>query len=69
MKKDANAILAAMMAAAMLDDEPEPTTTVDIRTKSKELGEMLYQSFLGFMDAGFNEEQAIRLTAAIARRN
>lgn len=62
-----NDVLAAMLAAAMLNgienDKKKPTSdeTVDFRKQAKEIGETLMQAYLGYMDAGFNEKQAFQL--------
>lgn len=74
MKNDrkANEFLAAMLAATMLNNEQTPTQikeeVMDTRKGSKELGDTLYQSMLGFMDAGFTIEQAFELVVTTMRR-
>ena len=61
--KETNEILAAILAAAMLDgkqtkENDEPT---DFRATAKEIGEKLKEAQLGYMDAGFTEDQAFQL--------
>lgn len=56
-------ILAALLAAAMLDGKQtkkndEPT---DFRATAKEIGTQLKEAQLGYMDAGFTEDQAFEL--------
>ena len=52
-----NAILAAMILGGA---EKKKT----IRETAKNLGKELFETHLGFVDAGFTEEQSIRLVAA-----
>lgn len=62
-------ILAAMLAAAMLDGEQKTKTEeTDFRKKSEDIGNTLYQSYLGFKDAGFTDEQAFQLVLMIGGR-
>ena len=53
-------ILSAILAAAMLESKKKETET-DFRALAKELGEKLKEAQLGYMDAGFTEEQAFEL--------
>lgn len=65
-------ILTALLAAAAISGEGEAkpkVTEKNIREKSAELGEVMRESMLGFVDAGFTEEQAFQLVLAIKRRN
>lgn len=38
-----------------------------IRKKSEDLGNLMYQSYLGFKDAGFTDEQAFQLVLTVKR--
>lgn len=56
-------ILNAFLAAAILDSkkkEKEETET-DFRAAAKEIGKKLKEAQLGYIDAGFTEEQAFEL--------
>lgn len=53
-------ILAAVLAAAMLDGKQTKETT-DFRATAKEVGKSLKEAQLGYMDAGFTEDQAFEL--------
>lgn len=53
-------ILAAILAAAMADSKPK-TTNTDFRAAAKEIGTSLKEAQLGYMDAGFTEDQAFEL--------
>lgn len=65
-------IMSAILAAALLSGDekktPEPEEEKDLRTKAKELGEMMYQTYLGFKDAGFTDDQAFQITLTIKKR-
>lgn len=72
-KKNTNKdILAAILAAAMLGNEQTAEKTeeeaADTRKQSKILGDTMYQSMLGFMDAGFTIEQAFELVKVVGGR-
>ena len=56
-----NAILAAMIMGGA--EEQKQKTKIP-RETAKKLGEELFQVHLGFVDAGFTEEQSIKLVAA-----
>lgn len=67
--KNANELLAAILTASMLGDEQESKTEeTDFRKKSEDIGNTLYQSYLGFKDAGFTDEQAFQLVLMIGGR-
>ena len=53
-------ILKAFIAAAMLDEKKREEET-DFRKLAKEVGESLKEAHLGYMDAGFTNEQAFEL--------
>lgn len=53
-------ILAAILAAAMADSKPK-TASTDFRAAAKEIGTSLKEAQLGYMDAGFTEDQAFEL--------
>lgn len=68
MKPDHNdALLKAIFAAAILgsktDEKPEsPKVDGDeIRKQTEDVGNAFYHVYLGFKDAGFNDEQAFLL--------
>lgn len=71
-KKDE--LMGAILAAAMLSGIGKKAETnsnkeeKDMRTIAKELGELMYQSYLGFQDAGFTPTQAFRLLQAMAQK-
>ena len=54
-------ILAAIRAAAMADSKPKAETNKDFRAMAKEIGEKLKEAQLGYMNAGFTEDQAFEL--------
>lgn len=58
-------LLAAMLAATLLEHKIKQneveTTNKDLRTQAKEIGLKLKEAQLGYMDAGFTEEQAFEL--------
>lgn len=62
-----NELLAAMLAAAMLGNEKNkaPEQEKSIRERSKEIGELMNEIMLGFMDAGFTKEQAFQIALAV----
>ena len=68
---NAEAIMSALLLAGMLggDEKPtnEPEEEKDLRTKAKELGEMMYQTYLGFKDAGFTDDQAFQIVLTVKR--
>lgn len=67
--KNSNELLAAILAAAMLDGEQETKTEeTDFRKKAEDIGNALYQSYLGFKDAGFTDEQAFQIVLMIGGR-
>lgn len=61
---DKNKIMAAMLAATLLEHKAnkEKTEIKDLRVQAKEIGLKLKEAQLGYMDAGFTEEQAFELT-------
>ena len=71
-KTNENEILAAILAAAVLDNEQTAEKTeeeaADTRKQAKILGDIMYQSMLGFMDAGFTIEQAFELVKVVGGR-
>lgn len=58
-------LLAAMLAATLLEhkinQKEVETTDKDLRTQAKEIGLKLKEAHLGYMDAGFTDEQAFEL--------
>lgn len=64
--KDTNAIMNAILTAAILGDvkngkeNPKPNGD-EIRKEAEDLGNKLYHEYLGFKDAGFNDEQAFQI--------
>lgn len=60
---DKNNIMAAMLAATLLEHKmnEKKTETKDLRVQAKEIGLKLKEAQLGYMDAGFTEEQAFEL--------
>lgn len=67
MMKLTDEIFANLMAAAILDGAKpkQKEEEKDIRTQAKELGETMKQAMLGFMDAGFTEEQAFKIVLTV----
>lgn len=60
-KKD---LLAAMIAATLLEhkiNQKEIESNTDLRKQTKEIGLKLKEAQLGYVDAGFTEEQAFEL--------
>ena len=51
---------------ALLGVTPEANGEA-IRKKSEDLGNLMYQSYLGFKDAGFTDEQAFQLVLTVKR--
>lgn len=66
----AKALFAAALGAALADAESEQKKEhkIDFRKKTAELAKPLYESYLGFMDAGFNEKQAFALLMSTQRK-
>lgn len=62
MNKNDN-LMAAMLAATLLEHKmnEKKTETKDLRVQAKEIGLKLKEAQLGYMDAGFTEEQAFEL--------
>lgn len=71
--KSTNAIMSALLAAAILDTEKETKDTeIDkdkLRRDSEDIGNVFYHILLGYKDAGFTEEQAFTLLLETIRRN
>lgn len=75
--KDAEAIMSALLAAAVLGakqdkDKDKESPEIDgdkIRKQSKDLGNAYYHIYLGFKDAGFNDTQAFQLVLTTIGRN
>ena len=65
-EKDISALTSAILAAAILGggekekEEPKPNGD-EIRKQAEDLGNRYYHAYLGFKDAGFNDEQAFQL--------
>ncbi len=65
--KDTDIISAILAAAAVLGDgeqEKKETPKLDgdkIRKQAEDVGNAYYHLYLGFKDAGFNDEQAFQL--------
>lgn len=66
----AKALFATALGAALADIEREQKKEqkIDYRKKTAELAKPLYESYLGFMDAGFNEKQAFSLLMSTQRK-
>ena len=68
---NAEAIMSALLLAGMLGENEKPTNNPeeekDLRAKAKELGEKLYQTYLGFKDAGFTDDQAFQIVLTVKR--
>ncbi len=67
-----NKLLAAMLAAAAMlgDKEAEaPKQGKSMREQAKELGELMKETMLGFVDAGFTREEAFRIILTIKGGN
>lgn len=66
----AKALLEAALGAALADIESEQKKEQkkDYRKTAAELAKPLYESYLGFMDAGFNEKQAFALLMSTQRK-
>lgn len=62
MNKNDN-LMAAMLAATLLEHKmnEKKTETKNLRVQAKEVGLKLKETQLGYMDAGFTEEQAFEL--------
>ncbi len=62
MNKNDN-LMAAMLAATLLEHKmnEKKTEVKDLRVQAKEIGLKLKEAQLGYMDAGFTEEQAFEL--------
>lgn len=63
-------ILNTILAAAILGSEEkkeEPKAETSVREKSAELGKVMRESMLGFMDVGFTEEQAFQIALTIKK--
>lgn len=70
MKTKDTDILSALLAAAILGSEEkkeEPKAEISMREKSAKLGKIIHESMLGFMDAGFTEEQAFQIALTIKK--
>ena len=65
-------LAAAILSEAVMPNEEKSTTQEDkkqnFRKKSEDLGNLLYQAYLGFKDAGFNDEQAFQLVLTVGRK-
>lgn len=59
-------LIAAFVAAMHNDNQKKET---DIRKESEDFGNELYQSYLGFKDAGFTDEQAFKILLTILGGN
>ena len=75
-KKNASAIMGALLLAEMLgENEKENDTETPeldgdkIRKQSEDLGNGYYHVYLGYKDAGFNDDQAFKLLIETIRRN
>lgn len=63
-------ILNTLLAAVILGSEEkkeEPKAEQSIREQSAELGKIMRESMLGFIDAGFTEEQALQIALTIKK--
>lgn len=63
----ATALLAAALMGGIETPKTEPTAEENIREKAKKLGGTMYQTYLGFKDAGFTDEQAFQITLTIKK--
>lgn len=74
-EKDASAIMGALLLSGMLGTKEKKdleTPEIDgdkIRKQSEDLGNSYYHVYLGYKDAGFNDEQAFKLLLETVRRN
>lgn len=59
--------LAKAFGLNLRDIYPEEANK-DLRKQSEDAGNKLYQSYLGFKDAGFTDEQAFQLVLMIGGR-
>lgn len=69
-KKERDAMVSALLAAAILDSEKEATTESetaerDYRKEAAALARPLYEGYIGFIDAGFTPEQAFQLLLTV----
>ena len=62
-----DAILAAAILGAMANIGNE-TTAKDVRKEAKVFGTEVRKIFLGIKDAGFDDNQAMRLTLAVINK-
>ena len=60
--KNHDEVINAILTAAILGGAENKKK--NIRETAKKLGDELFQAHLGFVDAGFTEEQSIRILAA-----
>lgn len=75
-KNDASAIVGALLLSELLgtkeQEKDAETPEIDgdkIRKQSEDLGNGYYHVYLGYKDAGFNDEQAFKLLLETIRRN
>lgn len=69
-EKIAEDLMKAFLGAVLSDIESEQKKEQkkDYRKTAAELAKPLYESYLGFMDAGFNEKQAFAILMSIQRK-
>ena len=56
-----NAILGAAIMAGAVEQAAKQKKEISIREHAAKVGKELYEVFLGFQDAGFNEHQAFKM--------